>query len=249
MKIDFADSENCSINGQNLIYMRETVSLLKHIEDTIAKVGPEKFFSSPDDDVKKVRESMAALFLLLAIQNKGGDSLFVMQPQNDPPDFILVKIGEKLEDMTLDPVELVEIPPRCKTFEEFFLIITKKIKKGYSQSYHLLVFINNVNSKQWLPRLNKELLSFSPFKSVWTVHLLEDKGDWWPMVNRLRPLPIQHLETRLSEIKLPQTQKDYLEEVIRDGVRFLSFKPELLKEFLKKLRKMKFAEKQSNKGL
>lgn len=243
MTIEFINSETVKLDGKEMIYLREPLVLLKQIKEMLYKVGPEKFFSSPDEEVKRSKESMAGLFLLLALQSKTTESFFLMQPKSDPPDFILMKLGNDIEKMTVDPFELVEIPARCASFEEMLKIVQKKLDKGYSESYHLLIFINNQNCKVWVQLLNNELKNYDPFRSVWTLHLLEHNGEWWPVVNRLRPYPILHIEAKLGDIKLPTGMPDFMEEKNHGGMRFIVFKPAVTEEFIKKIRKIRLGRK------
>lgn len=242
MSIEFINSQTIKIDGREMVYLRQPIAILKNIEKVLSEIGSEKFFSSPDDEIKKTRESLAGLFFLLALQSLTNESIFMMQPKVDPPDFMLMKLGLDIEKMTLDPFELVEITTRCESFEEMLRIIQRKINKGYSESYHLLIFVNNKNCKEWVNLLNTNLKSYKPFMSVWTLHLLELNNDWWPVANRLRPLPIQHIETRLGDIKLPNNISNFMQEITQDNVKFLTFKSEVVSEFLKKIRKIRIGK-------
>ena len=241
MSLEFIDSDIVKIDGETLIYFRDSSALLKGAQEVLTKIGPEKFFSSPADYAKKAKESMPGAFFLLELQSLTSDFLFLMQPQKDPPDFIMMKIGSTIETMRLDPFELVEVPTRCESFEEMLAIVQKKIDKGYTEKYNLLIFVNNENSKEWLPLLNQKLVNYDPFLSVWTVHLLVDKnnGNYMPIVNKLRPLPIVHIDTKIENIKFPTNTPYFTQEIIREGKKFLGFKQEFVAEFLKKLRKIK----------
>lgn len=238
-EVEFMDSQSCRIDGKEMIYMMSPHSLLNNIEKTLLKVGAKKFMSSPDENIKKTRESLAGLFFLLCLQSKTADSLFLMSPKQDPPDFFLLTLPDELEEMTIEPIELLEIPPRCKTFEEMMSIVEKKLKKGYSESYHLLIFINNENSKEWLPLFNKKLKDYSPFKSISTVHLLDNAGDFQPVANRLRPYPLIHIEPMLSKVTIPRKIPKYMEEFYFEGKSFIAFKEDKIKDFLKKVRVFK----------
>ncbi len=237
MSVQFKNSETVNIDGKEVIYLRESIAILSHLQGVLARVGAENFFSSPHDDIKKARESMAGLFYLLALQSETNNGLYLMQPQNDPPDFVLMTLGETIEETKLNKVELVEVPSRCESFDEAIKIVQKKINKGYAESYDLLIFVNNPKCKEWLPLFNAQLGDYHPFASVWALNLLEQNGDYWPVVNRLRPLPVRHIENKLGDIILPNKVSPFMEVKTQDGKSFMAFKPELIKEFTKKYRK------------
>lgn len=243
MEFEITNSENCLIDGKNMTYFRESIAILREIEETLKRVGPEKFFSSTDEKVKKVRESMAGLFFLFALQGGTDDFLFLMQPEKDPPDFVALTIGDHVDSMSVNMVELVEIPPRCNSFEEASEIVQKKIDKGYPKDYHLLIFINNEKSKEWLPSLKDKLKDQTSFRSIWSLHLLVDKGDWFPVLNRLEPRPIVHFETRISDLKFPSTLPGFMEQVNKGGKNIVTFKGEFMKAFMKKIRMSKLGNK------
>lgn len=229
MTVNFINSERVKINDKELMYLREPVLILKQTEEVLLKIGPDKFFSSPEEEIKKARESFVILYFLLAIQSKTTDFNFCLQPKEDPPDFGIMKIGDKIETLSLDWFELVEIPVICSSFQEMMKIIQKKIEKRYSVGYNLLIFVNSEQSNEWINLLNIELKDYGSFISIWTLNLLTSEGDYWPVVNRLRPLPL-HIETKIGDIKLPNGVPASMEEHTHDGKKFLSFKPELLKE-------------------
>ena len=119
----------------------------------------------------------------------------------------------------------------------------RKVNKGYSGNYNLLIFINNEKSREWSNLLYKQLGNYHPFKTVWTVHLLwyKDKKDLFgAVVNRLRPYPPRHIEAPIdgSELYKPQPVPNFMEEIKREGKTFLSFKPDFVKGLTKELRKI-----------
>jgi len=243
MGINFINSEICEIDGKGMIYFSEPRLLRDKIIETVSKVGANKFFSSTNENIKKVRESMAEYFFTLALGKDSGQDWFLMQPQKDPPDFVLMTANDNPITITLDGFELVEIPGRCQTFDEMMSIVQKKLDKGYSEYYHLLIFVNNEKSKEWIPLLHGHLGKYHPFKTVWTVHLLwyKDKKDLFGyVVNRLRPYPVRHIEGALGDSKsnLPLPMPTFMEEIKRGDKTFLSFKPDFIKELTKELRKI-----------
>ena len=240
MTVDFVNSEEVKLDDKSMIFSREPFAILREIEKTIEKIGPGKFYSSPEDEIKKVRESMAAFFFMVTLQKDRPDRLvMLMQPQNDPPDFIITTIGNEITEMTMDPVELVEIPPRVEFVDDMLSIVKKKIKKGYSQSYHLLIYINNTRSQEWIPTLDAWLKDYKPFSSIYTIHLLENKIDWWPVVHKLRPGKIRKFETKLSEVKFPTTIPNCMMEMSQDSHKFLIFKPESIAKIREKVKNIK----------
>lgn len=236
MTIKFTNSENCEIDGKSMTYFRESHAILKEIEITLERVGAEKFFSSTDENVKKVRESMAGLFFLFALQGRTGDFLFLIQPDEDPPDFVALSVGDHPDSMSVNLIELDEIPSRCASFEEARSIVQKKIDKGYPKEYSLLIFINNEKSKDWLPLLNNVLQGQQSFKSIWTLHLLVDKGDWFPVLNRVQPHPVKHFETRISDLVFPTKLPYFMQQINKDGENIIVFKDSFMKEFMKKIK-------------
>lgn len=242
--VKFINSEICEIDGKELAYFKDHRSLRDKIIETVSIVGPNKFFSSTDEEIKKVRESMAEYFFTIALKKDNHQDWLLMQPKNDPPDFILMTAKDNPITITFDEFELVEIPGRCQSFDEMMSIIQKKLKKGYPEKYHLLIFVNNEKSKEWINLLNSQLKNYYPFKTIWTVHLLWYKGKkdlFGSVVNRLRPYPIRHIEVALNDNNLSQSQSvpSFMEEIKQDNKIFLVFKPNFVKELTKKIRKIK----------
>lgn len=248
MGVNFIDSEYVELDGKSMIYFRQPLLVLKSIEDTLKEVGAEAFFKSTDKKVKTVRESMAALFFLLAIQKETKKDWFLMQPKDDPPDFILMNVKDDPINISLDQFELVEIPTRCQTFEEMMSILQNKFNKQYPKTYSLLIFINHERSKEWVNWLNTELQDYGPFQMIWTVHLLWHKGQkevWGPVVNKIRPAPVWHIEAMLSDCRFSYSDNlpTFMEEIKSDGKKFVSFKSNVVKELIIKLKKLKYEKK------
>lgn len=240
MSANFINSEICEIDGKGMIYFRQPGLLLEQIQITLEKIGAKEFFRSPTEEIKKVRESMAELFFQLAIQKKTSKDWFLMQPQQDPPDFVLMNVDMESIDISMEQFELVEIPPICETFEDMEKIVEKKLKKGYPPGYNLLIFVNHIKSKEWITRLHSKLKSFLPFKAVWTIHLLFEHGEiWGSVVNRLRPEPVWHIPAKLSDTRLSYSKKisSWMEEIKVDGKKMIGFKPAIIKKLISKLKK------------
>jgi hypothetical protein len=248
MSIDFINSEKCKIDDKEMIYFRDTRQLRDKIIETVSNVGAGNFFSSTDENVKKVRESMAEYFFTLSLKKDSQKDWFLMQPQNDPPDFFLMTATDNPMTITLDAFELVEIPGRCQMFDEMMNIVQKKIDKGYSVSYNLLIFVNNDKSREWLSLFHEQLKNYYPFKTIWTVHLLwykEKKDVFGYVVNRLRPYPVKHIEGELAEPHPFQTTPFFMEEIKKENKIFLSFKSDFAEELTKELRRIILKRKQS----
>lgn len=77
-----------------MIYFRDSISLLKQIEQTLSEIGPQEFFSSTDNKVKKVRESLAEFFFILALKKDTNKDWLLMQPKDVFPDFILMTVDK-----------------------------------------------------------------------------------------------------------------------------------------------------------
>lgn len=241
----FVNSESVEIDGQKMIYLASPHSMIEKIHEALSSIGPEKFFSNPDEETKKLRESMAESFFALALKKDSKQDWWVMQPEKDPPDFTLTSWTENPITITLAPFELVEIPPRCKSFEEMWKIVKKKLEKGYLKSYHLLIFINNERSTEWLELLHGKLALSVPFQTIWTLHLLVHKTTKElssAIANKLRPLPVKHTEVSFND---PQSLRfgplSSFMELVKDGNKtFLKMNQEfanaLRKEMMKTLR-------------
>jgi hypothetical protein len=202
MTSKFVNSESVEIDGQKMIYLASPHFMIEKIHEALSSIGPEKFFSNPDEKTKKLRESMAEAFFALALKKDSKQDWWVVQPEEDPPDFTLTSWTENPITITLAPFELVEIPARCKSFEEMWRIVKKKLEKGYPENYHLLIFINNEKSTEWLELLNNKLAVSVPFQTIWTLHLLVNKTTKElsaAIANKLRPLPIKHTEASFND--------------------------------------------------
>lgn len=220
--------------------------------ETVEKVGAQKFFSIPEENVKKARENVAEYFFVLGLTKDSGQDWFLMQPKKDPPDFVLMTARANPITITLDHFELVEIPGRCETFEEMLGIVRGKLNKGYTEKYHLLIFVNHEKSKEWINTLHQQVQDFAPFKTVWTVHLVWYKGKsslYGSVVNCLRPYPTRSIEVALNDEALRQSSPlpNYMEELKIDGRTFISFKQDFVKELTMAIRKSLLARSQARR--
>lgn len=252
MKIDFINSERVKVGDEELIYFMHPNTLRNKLIETVEKVGAQKFFSSPEEDVKKARENVAEYFFVFGLKKDSGQDWFLMQPKKDPPDFILMTVAGNPVTITLDHFELVEIPGRCKSFEEMLGIVHSKLNKGYTEKYHLLIFVNHEKSKEWISELHQQIQDFAPFKTVWTVHLVWYKNQsslYSSVVNRLRPYPTKSIEVALNDEALRQSSPlpNHMEELKVDGKTFINFKPDFVKELTMAMRKSLLTRSQARK--
>lgn len=213
--------------------------LLKKVEDALNFYGPEAFFTSSSEQAKEAREAMAGLFYVLALNKESGRYWWIKQADkvNIFPDFEMFMLADNPFMLAKQGVELVTIGEWCKTYEKMYEVIEKKISgKNYlAGNYSLLIFLNNINSKLWLPRLHKDLASLGPFKSISTIHLLSDRTnktiERW-IVNKIRPLPVQSIEVNLSELHdQPRLPESLIEEIEYNGQRLITIKPEAIALF------------------
>lgn len=251
-KINILDTERLKMNGEELVYFMDHNALGNKLIETIEEVGAQKFFSSPDRSMQKARERVAEYFFVLGLKKDSGQDWFLMQPKEDPPDFALMTVADNPIMITLDDFELVEIPSRCKSFEEMLGIVHGKLNKGYAQKYNLLIFVNHERSKEWINELHKKIQDFSSFKTVWTVHLVwhKEKSDLYEsVVNRLRPYPARTIEVALSDPVLRQNSplSDYTEEAKIDGKTFISLRQDFVKKLTTAMRKSLLARSQAKR--
>ncbi|MFH1402340.1 MAG: hypothetical protein ABIG87_01800 [Patescibacteria group bacterium] len=236
----FLDSENYILEGKEMIYFKHSNNLVYNINDAIKDFGAKAIFSSPKKDIKVIRESIAEYFFISALKKDTGKDWFIMQPQNDPPDFWLMTFDKNL--ITLDPFELVEIPEHFSKFDEMFGVVNKKINKRYSERYNLLIFVNNKSSNNWVELLHKNLGEYFPFKTVWTIKLLSGKDNQNIskfVINRIRPFPIKNIITSFDDeiIFRYADIPDFMEEKIFNGKTFLSLKKDFVKDLTKEMRR------------
>lgn len=234
------DSQSCEIEGKSMTFFQHPLNLFSRIERTLSEIGAAKFFSDPSEKIKRVRESMAEYFFAIALKKKFGNDWWVMQPNSEFPDFIIMSVDDGPNKINIEHFELVEIMNRCQSFEEMMSIVDAKIKKGYPENYNLLIFINHEKSKDWIPLLYKKLEKIHPFKAIWTVHLLYQGEDnpFCSIVNRIRPHPVIHVEANFTDSFLYELKSlPPFIEMIKDGDNsILTFNKEFIKNFIKKIK-------------
>lgn len=243
MSIEFTSSENCKIDGVEMVYFSHPVSLLNRIEKVLKEIGPERFFSSTDERIKKIRESLAEFFFLMTVKQTTGLDPYLMQPKEQFPDFVVMTVSEVPLVISLSYFELVEIPPRCASFEEMMHIVTRKLNKGYPKgAFSLLIFVNHERSAEWVGLLNKRLTSNETFLSIWTVRLLfnnNEKEISSAVADQIFPLPKNQVEARMGDISLhtPQYLPSYMNEEKTERGTFRKFKPDFLRVLLLEMKK------------
>src|SRR3989344_3298283 len=226
------------------IFFAHPHTLLDQADSVRKKVGDEKFFTSPDDDVKKAREGFWGYFFTLALKKyyMGRDWWLAQYDQaaRAYPDFDFVSFAENPDDLKMEPVELTGIYPLFKSFDEALKVIKKKQKKYGDKpvKFSLLVFVNHERSEEWINLLRKNVRSEHPFLSIWTIHLRFKQGGkevGKAVAQRIVPLPGVRVEANTDdpEIHKRQPLPSYMEEHQEGGHTYITFKA----EFIEKTRK------------
>src|SRR5690242_18999647 len=103
MSPEFINSESIEFEGQKMVYQTSPQAIIEKIFEALSSIGPEKFFSNPDEKTKKLREGMAEAFFALALKKDSGQDWWIMQPEDDPPDFFLSSYPENPITIALAP--------------------------------------------------------------------------------------------------------------------------------------------------
>lgn len=226
------------------IFFAHPHTLLDQVGKVLEKVGAEKFFSSPDEEVKKAREGFAAYFFTLTLKKYLKRDWWLAQYDQAArayPDFDFISFAENPDDMKMEAVELTGIYPHFKSFKEALNVVEKK-QKQYGDKpvkFSLLIFVNHEKSEEWINQLRNSIVSEKPFLSIWTIHLRFKKGGkevGKAVAQRIVPLPGLRIEadTDDPEIHKRQPLPAYMEEH-KDGDRtYITFK----NEFIDKIRKL-----------
>ncbi len=220
-------------------------TLLDQVGKVIEKVGSEKFFTSPDEEVKKAREGFAAYFFTLTLKKYIGRDWWLAQYDQATrayPDFDFISFAENPDDMKMEAVELTGVYPHFKSFDEALKIIEKKQRQYGNEpvKFSLLVFVNHEKSEEWIGLLRKKINSAHPFLSIWTIHLRFKKGGkevGKAVAQRIVPLPGLRVEadTDDPEIHKRQPLPIYMEQH-EDGERtYIAFKAEFIDKMRKKV--------------
>ncbi|MDO8576653.1 MAG: hypothetical protein Q7R90_05090 [bacterium] len=242
MSIKFIDSQTCEIDGEQKVFLRDSLTVFKNIHETLKRIGPEKFYSSPDNDVKRIRESLAELFFLLAVKDATKSDWYLLQPNEDFPDFFLMSMNDGDRPVDLHGFELTEVPPRIETFNEAMKIVNFKLQKGYSGKYNLLIYLNNTRGLEFARQIEADLPSESPFKEIWTVRMLSKNNNTeisHTIANRLRPHPILQWVANFDDPQLFRSKEipKFAEILETESGPFVSMKRDFVNDYLKKVRR------------
>ena len=220
------------------IFFAHPHTLFDQVGKVLDRVGPENFFKSPDEEVKKAREGFFAYFFTLALKKYTGRDWWLAQYDQAVrayPDFDFISFAENPDDMKMESVELTGIYPHFKSFDEALKVIESKEKKygGKPVKFSLLVFVNHEKSEEWINLLREKVDSQHPFLSIWTIHLRFKKGGkevGKAVAQRIMPLPGLRIEadTDDPEIHRRQPLPTYMEQR-QDGERtYVTFKTEFI---------------------
>jgi hypothetical protein len=226
------------------IFFAHPHTLLDQVGKVLEKVGAEKFFSSPDEEVKKAREGFVAYFFTLTLKKCFQRDWWLAQYDQATrayPDFDFISFEEKPDDMKMESVELTGVYPHFKSFEEALKVVKKK-QKQYGDNpvkFSLLVFVNHEKCEEWINQLRNNISSEKPFLSIWTIHLRFKKGGKEVekvVAQRIVPLPGLRVEadTDDPEIHKRQALTAYMEQHQDGGMTYVTFK----NEFIDKIRKL-----------
>ncbi|MCX6756548.1 MAG: hypothetical protein NTW35_00095, partial [Candidatus Nomurabacteria bacterium] len=155
------------------IFFAHPHTLLDQVAKVLDRIGPEKFFTSPNEEVKKAREGFAAYFFTLTLKKYIGRDWWLAQYDQATriyPDFDFMSFTENPDDMKMESVELTGIYPHFKSFDEALSVIEKKQKQYGNEptKVSLLVFVNHEKSEEWIDLLRIKVISEHPFLSIWT---------------------------------------------------------------------------------
>lgn len=219
------------------------LALYNQIKEVLDTVGPEAFFRSPDEGVKSAREGLAILFYVSSLAQGSGKFWWIRQVGKGEqfPDFHIFMVDDDPLSFSFEGIELVEIPIRTASYEDALEIVKKKINKGYPPGYSLLVFLNNVNSTTWLPRLNVDLKSQRIFKVISTIHLLDEhrpNDTYRIIINKTWPLPVETISIAMEDLLagLPNWPESIFEEAEINGRTTLRMRPEPQEELTAMMR-------------
>lgn len=224
----------------NLLFVHPH-TLLNQVEKVLTEVGPEMFFKSPEERIKKAREGFAAYFFMLTMKKYTGRDWWLLQPdqaERSYPDFDFMAFGKTSADLSIESVELTGVYPHFKSFDEVVNIVENKIKKYGNNpvKFSLLIFVNHEKSEEWISQLKDYLIVKSPFVSVWTIHLLYKPGGQEiasAVAEKIIPLPNLRVVANMNDPEIHQRQPlpNYIEQKrAEDGSDYIFFKQEFIDE-------------------
>ena len=226
------------------IFFAHPHTLLNQVGKVSETVDPQKFFTSPDEEVKKAREGFAAYFFTLALKKYTRRDWWVAQYDQATracPDFDFMSFAENLYDMKMEAVELTTVYPHFKSFNEALSVVTKKQKQYGDRpvKFSLLIFVNHEKSEEWINLFKVHVSSEHPFLSIWTIHLRfknpgKEVGE--AVAQKIAPLPGLRVEvdTDDPEIHKRQFLPSYMDQQQKDGHIYITFKSELIDKMRKR---------------
>lgn len=238
----------------SLIGLPAPTQLFLEATKVLDDVGPQAFFSSPKESVKKAREGLAILFYMFAVHKATSKFWWVQQAtKQDPfPDFYIFMIDGPPLGVEGQGVELVEIKPEISSYEEARRIIESKISKGYPPGFHLLIFLNNTQSTEWLPQINSDFQYQKSFNSVSVLHLLSKNGQSDLEIITVTELgsPWFQVVEELEEVgkNLPHLPRQLFEETFFEGQEAVRLKPEVDKELKKRMAELRIMQMKKQRG-
>lgn len=224
------------------IFFAHPHTLLDQVGKVLERVGPEIFFKSSDEEVKKAREGFAAYFFTLTLKKYLQRDWWLAQYDQATrayPDFDFISFAENPDDIKMEPVELTGVYPHFKSFDEALKVVKKK-QKQYGDKpvkFSLLIFVNHEKSEEWINLLREKVNSEHPFLSIWTIHLRFKKGGkevGKVVAQRIVPLPGLRVEadTDDPEVHKRQPLPIYMEQRQDGECTYITFKNEFIQKRL-----------------
>lgn len=227
------------------IFFAHPHTLLDQADKVRKKVGDEKFFTSPNEEVKKAMEGFWAYFFTLTMKKYTGKDWWLAQYDQAVrayPDFDFFSFAENPDDMRNEPVELTGVYPHFKSFDEALKVVKNKQKKYGTEpvKFSLLIFVNHEKSEEWVNMFREKISSEHPFLSIWTIHLRFKKGGkevGKAVAQKIVPLPGLRVEadTDDPEIHKRQPLPAYMEQRQDNGNTYVTFKTEFVDKMRKKV--------------
>ncbi len=223
--------------SEKMVLMRSPSQVLDSIELILEEVGGKKFFSLPDQEMQRHRESFSAMFFLLAVKKATKLDWWLCQSDEPFPDFTAIAFGSSVSPEGLPVIfgeqcEHVEIPADCQSALGALQIVQSKFVKKYDspKSINLVIFINHVQSEEWIPFLAKHMPKQDYFKSVWAVHLKFSAPHMIKraVIHQLRPEPIVFSYADMDEPGLFFNKaRDDIFMPLADNSQFGTIRPEI----------------------
>ena len=113
MKIDFLNSERVKVGDDEMIFFMHPNTLRDKLIETVEKIGAQKFFSSPEENIKKARENVAEYFFILGLKKISGLDWFLRQPHTSSgrvptPKAMKLYIDQLMEEKKMSIAEEVK---------------------------------------------------------------------------------------------------------------------------------------------